>query len=136
MGIESDGYQGDRKQLTMKEFFSRLVGVRRDNRWIRLTAIMPWEYIKKVYIKDRNRDAGRPDCIRHHLHQRVLLSNRRVYRAGNAGKQLYAIFMGPHKFRAEPLFDPSIMAHFRKRFPVEAGAKINEYVCTEKWPEA
>ena len=34
---------------------------------------------------------------------------------------------------AEPLFDPSMMVHFRKRFPVEEVAKINEYVCTGKW---
>ena len=28
-----------------------------------------------------------------------------------------------------------MMVHFRKRFPVEEVAKINEYVCTGKWPE-
>ena len=44
-------------------------------------------------------------------------------------------FVGLHEFHAEPLFDPSMMLHFRKRFPVEEVAKINEYVCTEKWPE-
>ena len=28
-----------------------------------------------------------------------------------------------------------MMVHFRKRFPVEDVARINEYVCTGKWPE-
>ena len=28
-----------------------------------------------------------------------------------------------------------MMVHFRKRFPVEEVARINEYVCTGKWPE-
>ena len=41
-------------------------------------------------------------------------------------------FVGLHEFRAEPLFDPSMMVHFRKRFPVE---EVAEYVCTGKWPE-
>lgn len=27
---------------------------------------------------------------------------------------------------------PSMMVHFRKRFPAEEAAKINEYVCTGK----
>ena len=36
---------------------------------------------------------------------------------------------------SRPLFDPSMMIHFRKRFPVEEVARINEYVCTGKWPE-
>ena len=44
-------------------------------------------------------------------------------------------FVGLHEFHAEPLFDPSMMVHFRKRFPVEEVAKINEYVCTGKCPE-
>ena len=44
-------------------------------------------------------------------------------------------FVGLHEFHPEPLFDPSMMVHFRKRFPVEEVVKINEYVCTGKWPE-
>ena len=44
-------------------------------------------------------------------------------------------FVGLHEFHPEPLFDPSMMVHFRKRFPVEEVAKINEYVCTGRWPE-
>ena len=44
-------------------------------------------------------------------------------------------FVGLHEFHSELLFDPSMMEHFRKRFPVEEVAKINEYVCTGKWPE-
>ena len=44
-------------------------------------------------------------------------------------------FVGLHEFHAEPLFDPSMMVHFRKRFSVEEVAKINEYICTGKWPE-
>ena len=44
-------------------------------------------------------------------------------------------FVGLHEFHCEPLFDPSMMVHFRKRFPVEEVAKINEYIITGKWPE-
>lgn len=44
-------------------------------------------------------------------------------------------FLGLQEFRTEALFDPSMMVHFRKRFPVEQVAKINEFVCTGKWPE-
>ena len=44
-------------------------------------------------------------------------------------------FLGLTGFQAEPLFDASMMVHFRKRFPVEEVAKINEYICTGKWPE-
>ncbi len=45
-------------------------------------------------------------------------------------------FLGLHEFHSEPLFDPSMLVHFRKRFPVEEAAKINEFICTGKWSEA
>ena len=45
-------------------------------------------------------------------------------------------FLSVQEFQQEPLFDASMMVHFRKRFPVEDVARINEYVCTGKWPEA
>ena len=44
-------------------------------------------------------------------------------------------YLGLHEFRTEPLFDSSMMVHFRKRFPVEFIAKVNECICTGKWPE-
>jgi len=44
-------------------------------------------------------------------------------------------FLGLQAFQTAPLFDASMMVHFRKRFPAEEVAKINEYICTGKWPE-
>ena len=44
-------------------------------------------------------------------------------------------FLGLTAFQAEPLFDSSMMTHFRKRFSVEFIAKVNEYICTGVWPE-
>jgi hypothetical protein len=41
-------------------------------------------------------------------------------------------YLGLHEFHMEPLFDPSMMVHFRKRFPIEFIAKVNEYICTGK----
>ena len=44
-------YQEDRDQLSIEEFYQPFGGrLRKDNRWVRLAAIMPWEYIEKVYI--------------------------------------------------------------------------------------
>ena len=35
----------------------------------------------------------------------------------------------------EPLFDASMMVHFRKRIPIVFVAKVKEFICTGKWPE-
>ena len=48
-------YQDDREQLSIEEFFQPFGGrLRKDNRWVKLAEIMPWEYIKKVYIVNAN----------------------------------------------------------------------------------
>ena len=45
----------------MEVFFQTFGGrLRIDNRWVRLAAIMPWEYIEKVYIKTMSEETGRP----------------------------------------------------------------------------
>ena len=55
-------YQEDREQLSMEEFFQPFGGrLRKDNRWVRLAAMMPWEYIEAVYIKNMSKETGRPD---------------------------------------------------------------------------
>ena len=44
-------------------------------------------------------------------------------------------FLGLHAYRDEPLFDSSMMVHFRKRFSVNTLAKVNECICMGRWPE-
>ena len=46
-------YCEDRGQLSTGEFFQSFGGrLRKDNRWVKLAEIMPWEYIEKVYIRN------------------------------------------------------------------------------------
>ena len=134
-------YQEDREQLSMEEFFQPFGGrLRKDNRWVRLAAMMPWEYIEAVYIKNMSEETGRPAIsfwiafgaifIKEYCH---ITEDDTVQQLQENSYMQY--FVGLHEFHAEPLFDPSMMVHFRKRFPVEEVAKINEYVCTGKWPE-
>jgi len=37
-------------------------------------------------------------------------------------------FLGLHEFQAEPLFDPSMMVHFCKRFPADKMEEINKLI--------
>ena len=134
-------YQEDREQLTIEEFFQPFGGrLRKDNRWVRLAAIMPWEYIEKVYMQNLSEETGRP-AISSRIAFGALFINTFCHLTDNDTVQqlqensYMQYFVGLHEFHAEPLFDPSMMVHFRKRFPVEEVAKINEYVCTGKWPE-
>ena len=134
-------YQEDREQLTIEEFFQPFGGrLRKDNRWVRLAAIMPWEYIEKVYKQNLSEETGRPAIPSRIAFGAIFIKEFCHITDDDTVQQLQEnsymqYFVGLHEFHAEPLFDPSMMVHFRKRFPVEEVAKINEYVCTGKWPE-
>ena len=134
-------YQEVRGQLTIEEFFQPFGGrLRKDNRWVRLAAIMPWEYIEKVYIEHLSGETGRPAIPSRIAFGAIFIKEFCHLTDEDTVQQLQEnsymqYFVGLHEFCAEPLFDPSMMVHFRKRFPVEEVAKINEYVCTGKWPE-
>ena len=126
-------YRDDSEQLTMEEFFQPFGGrLRKDNRWVCLAGIMPWEYIEKIYVKNLSGETGRPAIssriafgaifIKEFCH---LTDEGTVQELQENSYMQY--FLGLHEFQAEPLFDSSMMVHFRKRFPVEEAAKINEY---------
>lgn len=54
-------YRDDSEQLTMEEFFQPFGGrLRKDNRWVCLAGIMPWEYIEEIYVKNLSGETGRP----------------------------------------------------------------------------
>ncbi len=61
-------YQEDRDQISMEEFLLPYGGrLRKDNRWVGLAGIMPWEYIEEIYIRNLSNETGRPAlCILWH----------------------------------------------------------------------
>ena len=134
-------YRDDSEQLAMEEFFQPFGGrLRKDNRWVRLAGIMPWAYIEDIYAKNLSGETGRPAISSRSAFGAIFIKEFcRLTDEGTVQEiqenSYMQYFLGLHEFQMEPLFDPSMMVHFRKRFPVEDVAKINEYVCTGKWPE-
>ena len=45
-------------------------------------------------------------------------------------------FLGLHEYTDQPLFDSSMMVHFRKRFPAARIEEINKRMFVEKKPES
>ena len=45
-------YKDDRDQLGIDDFFLPFGGkLKKDNRWVRMSEIMPWDYIEEVYLR-------------------------------------------------------------------------------------
>ena len=125
-------YKDDQDQLGIDEFFLPFGGkLKKDNRWVRMAEIMPWDYIEEVYLQSMSQETGRaafPARIAYgaiYVKEQEDLTDEETVSA-IAENPYIQYFLGLKVFHDEPLFNASMMVHFRKRFPVEALAKINE----------
>ena len=131
----------DVDQITMEEFFIPFGGKPlKTNRWVKLVSIMPWEHIEQIYMASFQSERGRPAISSRIAFGFIFIKENDNLTdedtvAAIAENPYMQYFLGLTAFQAELLFDASVMVHFRKRFPVEEVAKINEYICTGKWPE-
>ena len=142
-------------QMTLEGFYAPFAErLSSENRWVKLSRKMPWdkieeEYLKNIdlkneieeeYLKNIDLKNGRPA-----ISSRIAFGACFIRSAENitdertvqaiAENPYMQYFLGLKEFDPEPLFDSSMMVHFRKRFPVNFVADVNEYLCTGKWPE-
>ena len=90
----------------------------RDNRWVRLAGLMPWEHIEEIYAQNMSGEIGRPAIssriafgaifIKEYCH---ITDEDTVTNLQENSYMQY--FVGLHEFHPKPLFDPSMMVHFR-----------------------
>lgn len=128
-------------QLTIENFFMPFGGkLLKTNRWVKLTSMMPWEHIEQIYMESFQSERGRPAISSRIAFGAIFIKENDNLTdestvAAISENPYMQYFLGLTAFQVEPLFDSSMMVHFRKRFPVEEVAKINEYLCTGVWPE-
>ena len=114
--------------------------MRADNRWIKLSRMMPWDYIEDIYAESMSPDTGARafsariafGAIYIKEHENLTDERTVEYIAENPYMQY---FLGLHEYRDTPLFDSSMMVHFRKRFPAEKVEEINKHMFIPKKEE-
>ena len=124
----------DKSQLTLEDFILPFSGkLLTENRWVKLTQLMPWDYIEDVYARSMSPDNG-ARAIRAriafgalYIKENENLSDERTVEA-IAENPYMQYFLGLHEYTAHPLFDSSMMVHFRKRFPAEETNRINRLI--------
>lgn len=133
--------KNDKNQLTMEEFNIPFGDrLRAENRWVKMAKIMPWELIEELYAKSLSESEGRPSIPARiaygaiYIKEQENLTDERTveYLTENPYAQY---FVGLKEFRTEPLFDSSMMVHFRKRFSAEAIKQINEAIYDRAHPQ-
>jgi len=124
----------DRNQLSIEEFFLPFGGrLSADNRWVKLARLMPWDLVEDIYaekFKNENPDGNVPIPARVaygslHIKAEEAFTDERtlMFITENPYAQY---FLGLREFQEKPLFDLSMMVHFRKRFTAQDIARINE----------
>ena len=125
--------KSDRNQLNLDEFILPFGGrLSADNRWVKMAVVMPWEMIEDYYaesFKNENPDGNPPIPARIafgaiYIKENEVLTDRRTVEMISENPYMQ-YFLGLCAFRIEPLFDASMMVHFRKRFPTEFIEKVN-----------
>ena len=114
------------KQLTIEEFKTPFQAkLSPENRWVKLSQLVPWDEFASAYIRMMNVDFGRPGVsprvvlgalIIKHLEK---LDDRGVIQA--IQENIYMqYFVGLKEFTPGPVFDPSLFVEIRKRVGLEA----------------
>lgn len=113
-----------------------------NNRWVKLTQIVPWAYVEKKYAKSfRNTFQGQKAVsIRMALgsliiQERLQLSDRDTLEQITENPYLQ-YFIGLSLFQLDPPFHHSLMTHFRKRLSDKMMREVNEILAIEAAKEA
>jgi len=131
----------DRNQLNLFETNRRFViEINPENRWVKLAGIMPWDRIEDYYAKNMCEDNGRMGISSRIAFGAIYAKEQENLTDTETVQQIcenayIQYFLGLESYQSAPLFDSSMMVHFRKRFSVEFIAQVNEYICTGKWPD-
>lgn len=101
-----------------------------DNRWVKLSKVVPWDKFAGLYMAKMRKDLGRPGLsprmvlgalIIKHLEK---LDDRGVIT--NIQENLYMqFFVGLSSFNPNPIFDPSLFVKIRKRIGAENFDALN-----------
>jgi len=118
-------------QLSIEDFKTPFYrGLDKNNRWVRLAQVLPWEEMAKIYTQSLNKTFGRPATptrvvigaliIKH----KQRLSDEETIAAIQENPYLQ-YFIGYEEFSHKPPFDPSLFVTIRKRLGQEALDEMN-----------
>ena len=126
--------KANRAQLSLEEFFLPFGGrLSAENRWVKLAKLMPWDLVEDLYMESFKNETtdGRPPIPARIAFGSIFIKERENLTDDSTLENItenpyMQYFLGLSAFRQKPLFDASMMVHFRVRFPAEKVNLINE----------
>ena len=128
-------YRHNLKQLELPDFSLPFQGeLSRDNKWVKMAALIPWEEFEERYTKNFSRSGvGHPALsVRMALASLIIkeelgASDRACVEQITENPYLQ-YFCGLKAFITDPPFDASMFVHFRKRFPADVLSDVNHAI--------
>ena len=95
-----------------------------NNRWVKLSSIMPWAKIEELYAQNFEGTNGQEAKSSRLAFAALYIQNRLVVTDRETVDQIretpsMQYFCGFESYTTEEPFDSSLMVHFRKRIPAE-----------------
>jgi hypothetical protein len=138
-------YKHNEKQLKLAEFQLPFGGeLLESNRWVRLAQLIPWYEFEKQYCSNLSKSGQGPPAFSVRMALAALIIKERL---GVTDEECVEqirenpylqFFCGLKAFTTERPFHPTMFVHFRKRFPADVLAHMNEVIvakASEKEPE-
>lgn len=131
----------DRNQQNLDDFILPFAGkLKAENRWVKLSRMMPWDYIEDIYAQSMSQDNGAKAFSARIAFGAIYIKEHEnltdVRTVENIAENPYMqYFLGLHEYTDRPLFDSSMMVYFRKRFTAEQIEAINKRMFIPEKPE-
>jgi hypothetical protein len=111
-----------------------------NNRWVKLSKIIPWEQIEKDYADLFPSNTGMVAKPLRMALGSLIIKERCGFTDRETVEQItenpyLQYFIGLEKYQIEPPFDPSLMVFFRKRLDEGKMQRINEMICPKEKPK-
>ncbi len=129
-------YRHNVRQLSFDDFCLPFSGhLRGDNRWVKLSELIPWGLVEEIYTSQLHCDFGAPAHSARMAFGSLLIKERLRLSDEETVAQItenpyLQYFIGLKEFQKEAPFDPSQLVYFRKRLSAEAVDRINEAIAT------
>ncbi len=121
-------------QLSFENFYLPFGGkLSSDNRWVKLSELIPWEQLESSYAEQFSTDVGAP-AIKFRVALGALIIKEKL---GCTDRELVEqirenpylqFFIGMGQYSHQEPFHPSMLVHFRKRFDISLIGQFNEQV--------
>lgn len=136
-------YRQPSGQMKIEDFVLPFEGkLNPENRWVKLSKLIPWEEIEKTYAQLFPSGTGTEAKPLRMALGALIIKEKCGFSDRETVEQImenpyFQFFIGLERYQDDkPPFDPSLMVHFRKRLDKETMMAINEMICQQEKQQA